>query len=291
MNLNQLYYFKALAKVQHMTKTAKMLNVSQPSLSYSIKELEKEVGTALFEKSGRNIRLTKYGAIYLEYVEESLSHLEKGSHLLDELLHPNTGHIDLGFIYTLGPYIVPKLLYDFKSSESNKLISFSLFQSNTKNILDLLRKKEIDIALCSKTTNRTDIEFIPFYEEEIVLIVPKNHPFAEKSEIDLKEIDQQPFIAFNQRSGLRPAIDDMLKQLDVTPNILYEVEEDHTMAGLVSFGHGIALIPKLFALSCYNVKTIPIKNPTYKRIIYSATLKKECSPSLQRFKDFLIQHQ
>lgn len=291
MNLNQLYYFKTLAKTQHMTKASELLNISQPSLSYAIKELEKEVGTPLFHKKGRNIEITKYGQLYLKYVDDSLNQLEKGNDLLKELANPNTGHIDLAFIYTLGPYVIPKLLNDFKSVQQNKLITFDLFQSNTQHILKLLKSGTIDIAFCSKIIDDDTIDFRPFFEEEIVLIVPKSHTLANHESIDLKEIKDYPFISFNKDSGLRPTIDSMLNQANITPNIVFEVEEDHTMAGFVSFGHGIALIPKLYALSSYDLTIIPINNPTHQRIIYSAALKEETSPSLERFKDFLNSYQ
>ena len=85
MNLNQLYYFKTVAQLQHFRKAAEKLNISQPSLSLSISNLEKELGTYLFERQGRNVSLTKYGEIYLEYVKEALSILEIGEKKLRKI--------------------------------------------------------------------------------------------------------------------------------------------------------------------------------------------------------------
>lgn len=78
MNLNQLYYFKTLAELEHYTKAAEKLNISQPTLSHSISSMEKELGANLFEKQGRNVVLTKYGRIYMFYVENALTQLELG---------------------------------------------------------------------------------------------------------------------------------------------------------------------------------------------------------------------
>lgn len=78
MNLNQLYYFATLAQVEHYTKAAEMLSITQPSLSHAISMLEQELGTTLFEKRGRNVALTKYGKVFREYVQESLSILDSG---------------------------------------------------------------------------------------------------------------------------------------------------------------------------------------------------------------------
>ena len=78
MNLNQLYYFSRLAQIEHYTKAAEQLNLSQPSLSHAIRSLEKELGTRLFEKQGRGVTLTKYGKLFCGYVDEALETLEQG---------------------------------------------------------------------------------------------------------------------------------------------------------------------------------------------------------------------
>ena len=85
MNLNHLNYFRVLAKLEHYTQAAEELSITQPSLSHAMASLEKDLGTYLFEKQGRNIKLTKYGKIYFEYVDRALSELEKGEKKLEEL--------------------------------------------------------------------------------------------------------------------------------------------------------------------------------------------------------------
>lgn len=291
MNLKQLYYFKMLAKTEHMTQAAEQLSITQPSLSHSMAELEKELGTFLFEKEGRNIRLTKYGQFFLSYVERSLAELEQGEKALKELVSPDEGHIDLAFIYTLGPYFAPLLLKEFKQIEAHKKISFSFYQGNTKDILAELKSEKIDIAFCSMMMPDAQIHFEPIAEEEIVLIVPLDHPLADYDEIDLADTATYPFVSFNKKSGLRPTIDAMLAEANVKPKIVCEVEEDHTMAGFVAFGHGIGILPKIPALDFYQVKIIHITKPTYQRYIYVAFLKNHyLSPATKLFRDFVIDY-
>ncbi|MGX7419782.1 LysR family transcriptional regulator [Carnobacterium gallinarum] len=291
MNLKQLYYFKTLAKTEHMTQAAELLSITQPSLSHSMTELEKELGAFLFEKTGRNIRLTKYGEFFLSYVERSLNELEQGEKALKELVSPDEGQIDLAFIYTLGPYFAPLLLQEFKQVEAHKKISFSFYQGNTKNILHNLKTEKTDIALCSMITPDNQIHFEPIAEEEIVLIVPLNHPLATLDSIDLADTAAYPFISFNKKSGIRPTIDAMLAEVNVVPKIVCEVEEDHTMAGFVAFGHGIGILPRISALDYYDVKIIHITNPSYQRYIYVATLKNHyLSPATRIFRDFIVDY-
>ena len=124
MNLNHLSYFRVLAKLEHYTQAAEELSITQPSLSHAMSALEKDLGTYLFEKQGRNIKLTKYGKIYYEYVDKALSELERGEKKLKELTNVSTGTIELGYIYTLGPNFVPKLIKNFTNADENKNIKF-----------------------------------------------------------------------------------------------------------------------------------------------------------------------
>lgn len=101
MNLNQLYYFKTLAELEHYTKAAEKLNISQPTLSHSISSMEKELGANLFEKQGRNVVLTKYGRIYMFYVENALTQLELGKNQIERLVSEG-GRTRWAGVYDIG---------------------------------------------------------------------------------------------------------------------------------------------------------------------------------------------
>ena len=102
MTLHMLLYFRVLAKLQHYTKSAKELHISQPSLSYSIGELEKELGLPLFDRVGKKIRLNNNGEIYLTYVEEALKNLDDGFSAMKKLQTESAGTINIGYIYFAG---------------------------------------------------------------------------------------------------------------------------------------------------------------------------------------------
>ena len=113
MNLNQLHYFVTLAHIEHYTRAAEMLSITQPSLSHAISMLEQELETNLFEKRGRNVVLTKYGKVFLEYVEEALKILDSGVKKTRALTSDTGGVIDLAYIFTLGSVFVPQLVGGF----------------------------------------------------------------------------------------------------------------------------------------------------------------------------------
>jgi DNA-binding transcriptional LysR family regulator len=289
MNLRQLHYFRVLAKMEHITQAAVKLNITQPSLSHAIAELEKELGTFLFEKQGRNIRLTKYGRFYLDYVNRALDELERGEKNLRELTSPSDGRVDLAFIYTLGPHFVPAMVQAFTTEDAFKNITFSFHQGITKNIIQDLKEEKCDIAFCSYKENEPDIDFIPLVEQEIVVVVPIDHPLSSYNSIDLIQTAPYPMVYYSEGSGIRPIIDSLFEKVGVSPSITCTVEEDNTMAGFVDSGYGIAVMPRISSLKHFNVKILPITNPTHQRFIYITTVKNRyLSPATVGFRNFAI---
>lgn len=289
MNLRQLEFFRTLADTEHMTHAAKLLNTTQPNLSHSMSELEKELDAQLFEKKGRNIQLTKYGKFFYTYVSTALEELNKGERALRELVSPEKGLIDFGFIYTAGSFLAPMLMKQFSDQPGNEQIRFNLFQGNSSDMTDLLLKEDVDIAITSKLSEDEQLNYEILTEQEIVLVVPVDHPLAIHDSISLNETSEYPFVYFNKRSGLRPYIDQVLNAVSIKPTIICEVEEDHTMLGFVAYNYGIALIPKIPSISAYNVKTITIKDNLFPRYIYLATKKEHfLTPAALRFKEFIV---
>lgn len=290
MNLNHLNYFRVLAKLEHYTQAADKLSITQPSLSHAMSALEKDLGTYLFEKQGRNIKLTKYGKLYFEYVDRALMELEKGEKKLRELTNASTGTIELGYIYTLGPTFVPMLIKEFAKMEENQDIKFVFGQGTTKVLIEELKNEKFDMVLCSYVENEYEVEFIPIQNEELVVIVSNEHPLAKNDSIDLIDLDKYPFIGFSEKSGIRPLINNLFEKIDLKPNIICEVEEDNAIAGLVEINYGIAVVPRISSLKNYNIKVLPIVNPSHERFIYLATLKnKYLTPSVNLFKNFIIE--
>ena len=291
MNLNHLSYFRVLAKLEHYTQAAEELSITQPSLSHAMSALEKDLGTYLFEKQGRNIKLTKYGKIYYEYVDKALSELERGEKKLKELTNVSTGTIELGYIYTLGPNFVPKLIKNFTNADENKNIKFLFGQGTTQSLIKDLKEEKYDMVFCSLVDDEPDIEFIPIANEELVVIVSNEHPLAKNEFIDLSEVGNYPFIGFSEKSGIRSIIEELFKKVDIVPNTICEVEEDNAVAGLVEINYGIAVVPKISSLKYYNVKVLPIINPKHERFIYLATLKNRyLTPSVNLFKKYSIEY-
>ncbi|PWC09988.1 LysR family transcriptional regulator [Brenneria roseae subsp. americana] len=291
MNLKQLHYFKRLAEKQHYTEAASSLFIAQPSLSHAISELEKELGVTLFEKSGRNVRITQCGKIFLPYVENALLELENGRLALRQMSGSQNDTISLAFIYTMGETVVPQLIDRFIHIPGNENKRFCFYQGTTSSIVQDLKAGKFDLAICSHVPEEPEVEFIPLISQELVLVTSRNHPLAQRheSEIALEDTIAYPFIFFSQKSGLRQFIDKMFMQKKLIPEIACYVEEDTAMVGLVSINYGIAIMPRISTLSHSNVHVMHIRDPGPTRYIYLATRKDQTlSSAAQAFKKFIF---
>ncbi len=291
MNLYHLRYFVTLAHLEHYTKAAEILTITQPSLSHAISSLEKELGVKLFEKDGRNIVLTKCGQTFLTDIEQSLDKLDSSVKRL-RLAGLGEGRIDIGMLRILGD-TVPKYVKRFMDIHSSKNIQFYFHTSTnlTADIIRDLKDRRYDIAFCSKTENEPSIDFVPVDRQELVLIVPNSHPLATHDTVDLRETLPYPQICFSHHSGLRPVIDKLFEQCGGAPKADYFLEEEQAIAGLVSAGLGIAVVPRMSILDHMPVKIIEITEPAWERVIYMAVLKNVYqAPVVQNLKAYIIEN-
>lgn len=287
MEWSQLEYFKTVAQLQHITKAAEKLSISQPALSRSIAKLEEELDFPLFDRVGKNIVLNRYGQIFLSHVERAMQEIAAGQQVVQDLLHPDHGNISLSFLHSLGSNMVPGLISKFLTSNPN--IQFKLYQNATNFLLAQLDAGEIDLCLCAPVTTTDKIEWEPLFTEELFVIVPADHRLAGRTSITLAELKDEPVVTFKKNYGLRILADQLFKEAGLQPFITFEGEEIITVAGLVEAKLGIALIPHVFGLDNINISFLPIAQPSCQRIIGLAWTKdRYLSPAAQKFKNFVI---
>lgn len=290
MEIQQLEYFKVVAETEHMTHAAELLNISQPALSKSISNIEQEIGVPLFDRQGRSIALNRYGKLFLESVNFILEEYNKAKQEINGLVRPGYGEVALGFIHTLGMEVVPELMAHIPKKYPN--MKFSLTQASSLNLLALLEEGGIDLCLSQRIESKTvKIEWVELWKEELFVIVPENHRFASRNHICLREIKDEPFVAIKKGNKLRKIVDELLQEVNVTTNITFEGEDPHTVAGFVSAGHGVSLIPAIKGLNEYNVKKISVNEPICERKIgVSWVAGRYMSPAATQFKNYLVEY-
>lgn len=287
MNLFYLRYFVTLARVKHYTRAAEQLCITQPSLSHAISQLENELGVPLFEKSGRNTTLTRFGEEFLVCAEHTLSTLDAGVSSIRKSAR-SEGLIRLGFLRTLGVEFIPRLAAGFLKKNAELDIHFTFHTGVTQHLLEGLAARKYDLIFCSEPLEKENLTVIPIQKQDLVLITPKDHPLASRNDIDLEETLLYPHIFFDKSSGIRNVVDRMFSQIGRQPEIAYETEEDQVIAGLVAQKFGIALVPYMDLLLKLDVKILSIRSPSCERAIFMINDNRiYMPPAVKRFREYV----
>ena len=288
MNLSQLYYFRKLAQLQHYTKAAKELYITQPSLSDSISSLEQELGLSLFQKEGRNVKLTKYGKEFYEYVDAALNELDKGIAVAKSKSGLLGGVIDLGCIPTiLGDY-VPSVLTRYR--EIYPKVSFNIYQGHTLQLLDELKKGTYDVAFCSKTED-TELEFIPILAQRLILVVRADHPLAQKESVMLEELTDYSLTTYRETIPIGKIVRTVLRNKGVEASFSYD--DEISIGGVVMATNQAAIAADTPYLSQFGyIKKIIISDiPEDTRLVYMVYSKKNyMTKATEDFMEFLVKH-
>lgn len=288
MNLFYLRYFVKLAHVQHYTKAAEQLCITQPSLSHAIAQLENELGVPLFEKTGRNTTLTRFGEEFLACAEHTLSTLDEGISSLKRSAR-GEGLIRLGFLRPLGVEFVPGLAARFLAANPDQDIQFTFHTGMTQELLDGLNARKYDLVFCSQPPDALGLTAISVKKQHMVVITPKDHPLAGKRSVDLKDTLPYPQIYFAKGSGLRDMADKLFSQIEAEPVIAYETEEDQVVAGLVAQGFGISVLPDMELLQKLNLHILPLRSPACERELFMIHDHREFMPPVvQHFRQFVL---
>lgn len=290
MTLQQLRYFVKIADTLHYTRAAEELNISQPSLSYAITQLSKELDVPLFKKDGIKVYLTEYGEAFLPYAESALNILNQGEIQLSKMLNPSKGNINLGYIYTVSFDAIPHLIESFYNFLGNRNINFN-FQVNMTNLLiKKLTQGHLDVVMAPHTEISNEyIKFIPVFVQELYLIVYKDHPLAGHTTVTGNDIRNEKFIMIKKESDLYVQTVSYFKKNNIIPNVFFEVDECNSMASFVGAKLGIAIMPKIPSLESYKVAAIPFEGNALNRTIsiyWNEGIKH--SAALKKFLDYCI---
>ncbi|MCI2061955.1 MAG: LysR family transcriptional regulator [Eubacteriaceae bacterium] len=287
-----LQYFKVVAETQSFTKAAKILHISQPALSHTIKTLQADIGCPLFNYKGRGVTLNTYGKIYLEYVTDALKSLEEGEERIHSLISPDSGTIRIACLYSLGVNLVPFVIRDFKQEYPN--VTIEIMQQPSRIQLEMLSHDEIDLCFCTdfNTYDYSEdekIEKATVLIEDLYVLVNKSHRFAKLNEINIKDLDNEDFISFSSLTFFKRPVMQLFEKFDIHPNIVYECNEDSGVAGLVAAGLGVAIIPPVVGVDFEKCVPLRISYPICQRTLCMAWKKDIYSqPAVKNFRDFTI---
>ena len=236
ITLQQLRYFRELAKTEHLTKTAEQLHITQTSLSNTIISLERQQGVKLFDRVGRNLRLSEAGTIYLKYVNEALCALDNAQSAMDDYRDNASQSVSVG---TFSSSVWANALQGFRSCYQ----AYNIRQIHCDNamIRSMLLDQEIDFVIAGTTDfSSAGLEHRIIRTEQLYLCVSPKHPLAGRDGIHLSELKDESFINLPASNGFRGFCDKMFQKAGIPYHT--SVECDYTMRGkLVAAGFGIAI--------------------------------------------------
>lgn len=291
MTLLQLQYFRTLAHVLHYTQAAKELHISQPSLSYSISELEKELDVKLFQKENRKISLTPYGEQFLPYAEKALALLDEGADVLRQMSGTALQVVHLGYFHSVSSSLIPSMMEGVYSQEENRRIRFQFYEDTSFDVFTQLKKGALDLAFCMHQDDSLDSVVI--MRQPLYLAVPSSHPLAGREYVTIEDFAREPMVVLDKPSNLRAITDALFDRRSETPNVVFEVRECNAALQYVSLRFGVSILPKVPAMNSDKVAIIPIldEEQTLVRTVYLSWSKGHpLSPAAQRVRNYIIDH-
>lgn len=235
MELLQLKYFQTAARMQHMTKAAHSLHISQPALSKMIASLEAELGTKLFERERKSIRLNEHGKLFLRQVDIALQALEDGKLQLQDANGCVSAVITLDV--RVSSHLLPDLLADFRKEWPHAEFQLQQHVSSFEGM------PSFDLCLSDGATPPKGTASVCLLEEEIVVAVPAEHPLADRNHVSLQELKEESFITLPPGKSLRETTDAFCRLAGFTPRIRFESDDPATVRGLIRSGQGVAFLP------------------------------------------------
>ena len=241
----RLTVFRAVARLLSFRKAAEELYLTQPAVSLQIKALEDDLGTQLFDRTGSRVALTAAGRALLEHAAQSNEVLQKAEREIAALSGELAGRLVLGASTTIAQYVLPRLLGEFLAERPR--VQLSLVSGNTERIVSAVVDREISLGFIEGPSRSKDVREEAFLEDEIVLVVPAAHEWAERERITISELSEMPVLMRERGSGTRHVVEMALERNHVKPSslrIAMELDSTEAIKSAVEAGLGVGFISK-----------------------------------------------
>ena len=237
--------FRAVAEQLSFRKAAEELYLTQPAVSLQIKALEEELGVQLFDRAGARIELTEAGRILLSYAREVSARLQEAEQAVTALAGAQSGHLSLGASTTIAQYVLPRLIAGFCRERTR--VRPSLISGNTEEIVRALTEQKIALGFIEGPARTRDVKTEAFLVDEIVLIVPAAHEWAERGAVDCSELASIPLLLRERGSGTRRVVEAALEKCRLklgALRIAMELDSTEAIKSAVESGMGAGFVSR-----------------------------------------------
>lgn len=265
MEIRHLQYFIAVCKHLHFTKAAESLNIAQPTLSQQIHVLEQEIGAELFDRAGKKVLLTPAGEILFCHSMRIFDTIEQALAEISQLNGLERGQIKIA---CLGTYLAMETIIEFHKQYPN--IHIELEQLSTEQIRHKLLQNELDFGVVFLPLADKELESIPLYQEKMVVMASKNHPFAKKKNLLFEELSNAPLIMMSENFIIRRIFDQTCHEKGCAFTPILELSQMDDLREMVEQNIGVSVLPSLYIHSMCNrrsIKAIPFINTQIERTI------------------------
>ena len=243
MEFHQLRYACAIAETGSFSRAAERCQIAQPSLSQQVLKLEEDLGTKLFDRLGRSVRLTEAGRAFLPHARSILSQMEMARSSVADKCADVRGSVAVGVIPTIAPYLMPRYAAGFaKKYPEAKL---RIVEETTPILVENLRNLSIDFAILALPLRHKDLELFPLRTEPLFAVLPKDHPRARVKSLTLKDLRGEPFVMLRDGHCFRDLSLAACTHARVTPRIAFESGQFSSLFGMVAAGVGVSLAPEM----------------------------------------------
>src|SRR5205814_4981752 len=242
MTLRQLRTFKAVADLGSFSLAAQQLRLSQPSVSYQVKELEEALGLPLLDRLSKRVQLTEAGTLLYGYARRMLGVLDEATVAIEEMRGIKRGTLRVGASTTVGIYLLPAALGAFKKLHPGLVISLEI--GTRARVQEQVLSSELDLAVVGPALKVPELAVIPFLSDELVVIAPAGHPLAGKRGLTLKQVTGEPFVMREPASGSRWSLEKAARKAGARLNIAMELGSNGAIKHAVESGLGLAVISR-----------------------------------------------
>ena len=280
MEIHQIRYFCAVARAGNFTRAAHHEHVAQPSLSQQVRKLEDELGTRLFDRLGRTVRLTSFGETFLPRAEAILRQVIEAKQEIEEMSGIEKGKLTIGAIPTVAPYFLPQRLAGFARKYPD--VRVSVVEEITPVLLQRLEEAAIDMAVLALPVSGEHFVCQELLREPLYLVVSKSHPLARQPNARLKQIDGESFLLLREGHCFRQNTLAACGRARIQPNVVFESGQFATVLAMVAAGAGVSVVPEMATASHEGCAFIRLADEASYRRVGVVQLKQHYRSRTQR---------
>lgn len=290
-SLRQLRVFAAAAKHLSFGKAADELHLTPPAVSMQIRELERQVGLPLFDRSGRQVALTATGEYLLVYVRRLLATLKDAEDAIARFRGLESGRVSIGMVST-AKYLVPRLLARFRQEHPAIEVKLSV-GGNREQLVALLKANEVDLAIMGRPPREMSTRAEPFAVHPHAIVTAPDHPLTRIGHAPARLLNEYEFLIREPGSGTRAAMERFFAEHHLQPRIAMEMSSNETIKQAVMAGMGVAFLSlhtvglerRAGLLAVPDIEGLPV----LKRWYVVNTLAKTLSPAAEAFRYFILE--